>query len=331
MATHCGLGRAIRVLKGETSRSTLLGWRKEVIVDVLMSLAIPAGAIPGLQQHLEAAHRLAVASPANGGGMEAAMAHLKNGGKSDNFSPDTNTHCDDSGGGDLDSGGGGGGTSGDSSDTTDQQSFSADNCSSQPTALGGNDGDVPKLCRSNWKGIMCTDDNCQKVHKEFCLQRACYPTRDPNCLKWHPRSWAAPTGLQGNGNKGNGQPANKAASSKVKVKPKDSILSRENKLLKQEIALYKERSRFQIRKHHKPSIPKPTTYRDVVVSGPPRVQHLQMPQLPHPCTRPPPASQVLHGASQTSANTSSATVLPANILAAIQLAVETALSNRNPH
>ncbi len=321
MATHCGLGRAIRVLKGETSRGTLLGWRKEVIVDVLMSLAIPAGAIPGLPQHLEAAHRLAVASPANGGGMEAAMAFLKNGGESDNFSLVTNTHHDDSGGGVVDND-----DQGEPSDTTDQQSSSADNCPSQPTASDGNGSDGPKLCRSNWKGIMCTVDNCQRIHKEFCLQRACYPTRDPDCLKWHPRSWAVPS-LPGNGNKGNGQPTNKAASSKVKARQKDSILSRENRLLKQEIALYKERSRFQIRKHHKPTVSKPTTYRDAVVSGLPQVRQVQLPQ--HPPTHPP-ASQLLQGTSQTSASISSATALPANLLAAIQLAVETALSNRNP-
>ncbi len=292
-------------------------------MDALMSLASPAGATPGLHQHLEAAHRLAVAAPANGGGMEAAIAHLKNGEKSDNFFPDANTHCDDSGGGDLGNDGQGG-----NSETTDQRSVSEDNCASQPIASDGNGSDGPKLCRSNWKGIMCTDNNCQGVPKEFCLQRSCYPTRDSNCLKWHPRSWAGPN-LQGNGNKGNGQPRNKAvSSSKVKAKPKDSILSRENRLLKQEIALYKERSRFQVKKHHKPSISKSTTYRDVVVSGLPQERRVQMSH--HPPTHPP-ASQVLQEANQTSPSISSVTALPANILAAIQLAVETALSNRNPY
>ncbi len=65
------------MLKGDTSRCTVQGWRKEAIVDAFISLARCSGAIPGIQQHLQAAHKLAVASPAQGGGMEAAMRQLK--------------------------------------------------------------------------------------------------------------------------------------------------------------------------------------------------------------------------------------------------------------
>ncbi len=65
------------MLNGDFSRSAIQGWRKEVVVDALMSLAMCTGAIPGLQGHLEAAHKLAVASPAQGGGVEAAMLQLK--------------------------------------------------------------------------------------------------------------------------------------------------------------------------------------------------------------------------------------------------------------
>ncbi len=77
MATHLGLGRGLQVMKGDIPRSSVGNWRKDTLVDVVMSLAIATKAIPGMQEHLEGAHRIALASPANGGGIEAAMRQLK--------------------------------------------------------------------------------------------------------------------------------------------------------------------------------------------------------------------------------------------------------------
>ncbi len=322
MATFCGLGQGIKVLKGDISRSTLAGWRKEVLVDALMSLALSSGAIPGVQKHLEAAHKLSIASPANGGGMEAARTYLKGvelQSNSECLSPEDDADAVD------DSNGSG------STLPTDQRSppLSLSSSASQSHVTGGDCDRGPGLCRSNWKGIRCADDTCSKVHREYCLLHACYPIRNANCLLWHPRSWTAPN-VQGNGRKGNGQPFNKAAKSKpktgVNAGHKDTILSRENKLLRQEIALFKERSRLEARKHAQPH--RKTAYRDAVMSGLPRAP------LPVPQQRGTPCAQPL--ATQVQPEThlpspGSDFVLPPGILAAIQLAVEKALQNRNPH
>ncbi len=77
MATHLGLGQALRVMRSDVSRSGVGNWRKETLVDIVMSLAFTTRAIPGVQEHLEAAHKLALASPAHGGGIDAAIKHLR--------------------------------------------------------------------------------------------------------------------------------------------------------------------------------------------------------------------------------------------------------------
>ncbi len=317
MATHCGLGQGIKVLKGYTSRSTLAGWRKEVLVDVLMSLALSSGAIPGVQKHLEAAHKLSVAAPANGGGMEAAMAYLKGVGLQSESSSECLSSDGDAGAVEASHGSG-------SAGPITQPSPPPSSIDSQSLETGGG-VKGPGLCRSNWKGIRCADDACHKIHKEYCLLHACYPTRNAGCLLWHPRSWTAPN-VQGNGRKGNGQPSNKVAKPKSKAGHRDTILSRENKLLKQEIALYRERSRLEAKKHVQP--PKKTAYRDAVMSG---LSQAPLPVLPQPGTQrtQPLASQALQEAHLPSA--SSDTVLPASVLAAIQFAVEKAFQNRNLH
>ncbi len=291
-----------------------------MIVDALMSLAMCTGAIPGLQQHLESAHKVAVASPAQGGGMEAAMAQLRQVGQqphacvSDNLGDDDGSVRD------------GGGDSGDSVEAT-RETTSVGSSAPQPSATNSNGSNSPGLCRSNWRGDVCSDDACTRVHRDYCLLRSCYPLRDPNCLQWHPRSWIAPN-MKGNGQRGNGQPSNKAAmtKNKPKIRHPDGVLNREIKLLKQELALHRERSRLEAKKRTKP--PRPTSYRDAAASGLSQSQHQRPSLLPTQVTQPL-ATQVsregfLHG-------TSSATVLPPAILAAIQLAVETAFSNRNPH
>lgn len=312
MATHCGLGQAIRVQKTEITRGTLAGWRKEVLVDVLMSLAMATGAIPGIQQHLEAAHKVAVASPAHGGGMEAAMTLLKGVGTySPASSADAGDGCPDA---NLDN---------NSGDVQDPSNIAEAVQQGPPKRLtDGDSARSPGLCRSNWKGIRCSDDTCSRVHREYCLLRTCYPSRSADCKLWHPRSWTAPN-VQGNGRKGSGQPINKAAKA---ARLKDTILTRENKLLRQEIALFKERSRLEARKHAQP--PRFTSYRDAVISTPLHVPHPHSVKHVNPSSQPL-ASQVLQEVNTPS--TSSATVLPAGILAAIQLAVDKAFQVRNQH
>ncbi len=312
MATHCGLGQGIRVLKGDVSRSTLAGWRKEALVDALMSLALSSGAIPGVREHLEVAHRVSIKSPANGGGMEAARAYLKDVVLQPN--PELFSTDDDSGAVDN-------GTNSDDgpsdASVTDHQPPSV--AASQSTMVGENSGRGPGLCRSNWRGTRCSEDTCGKVHREYCLRPSCYPARDAACSQWHPRSWIAPN-MQGNGQKGSGQPTKKVA--KSKSRPKDSILSREIKLLRQEVALYKERSRLEARKHS--MTPRAATYRDAVVASLPPVQHRQPPQLATQSVQPlaPLVPPELHPPSANSA-----TALPADVMAAIQFAVKEALNN----
>ncbi len=288
-----------------------------MLVDTLMSLALSTGAIPGVQQHLEAAHKLAVASPANGGGVQAAMEMLKS--VRTYIVPTTGEDVASLGNDNLDCSQDSGGAA-----ATVQQPPPMGPSTSQPLTNSEHSVTGPGLCRSNWKGIRCSDDACNKIHKEYCLLQACYPSRKADCPLWHPRSWTAPN-VQGNGRKGNGQPPNKAAFSKSKGRYKDTILSRENRLLKQELALYKERSRLEARKQMKP--PR-TSYRDAVTSGLPQGQPLRQPLLNMSCSQPL-VPQPLQGAHLP--GTSSATDLPTNILAAIQLAVEKALHSRNPH
>ncbi len=319
MATHLGLGHGIRVLKQEITRGALEKWRKEVLVDTLMSLALSTGAIPGLQQHLEAAHKVAVASPANGGGVQAAMSFLKSVGTY--VVPTTGEDSATLGNDDPDCSQGSG-----SAAAASQQPPPTGPSTSQPLVKGGDSNNGPGLCRSNWKGIRCADGACIKIHKDYCLLQACYPIRNASCSLWHPRSWTAPN-VQGNGRKGNGQPSNKAASSNTKSRQhKETILSRENKLLKQEVALYKERSRLEARKQMQS--PRISSYRDAVTSGLSRAPPPQQPRIAMPCTQPL-VPEALQEAQMP--GTSSASVLPVSILAAIQLAVEKALQSRNPH
>ncbi len=321
-------------MRTEITRSSVHSWRKETIVDVVMSLALTTGAIPGVREVLEAACSVARASPANGGGIEAAVQQLKRADwrpspqateplSADNVDPDARDG--DSG---NDANFNGDGSFEEDNMTTDQHPPSMQNTASQPTA-GSVGGPASGLCRSNWKGTICTDNTCTKVHKEFCLSRSCYPARSADCLLWHPRPWISPK-QQGNGRKGNGQPTHKAAKSKVRSNhaPKETILSRENKLLRQEVALYKERSRLEAKKNskHRGTI----SYRDAVVSNLPKTRSAPLSQLTAQSTRPL-SSQVLQGEPHLTSNANSVTVLPANILAAIQHAVERAFDIRNPH
>ncbi len=328
MATHLGLGQGLRVMKNEITRSGLGSLRKESLVDMIVSLSFAVRAIPGVQKHLEEAHKITIASPAHGGGVEAAMAYLNgvvcqpvpsaSAASPEEARLDNPVQANNSDGG-IDTVD----PTGVTEDSTTTPCGSTNENASAGGASAHNDDRRVGLCRSNWKGIICSDNSCNRVHKEYCLLRSCYPVRDPDCLLWHPRSWTKPN-VQGNGQKGIGQPSTKVAKLKSQDKA-DSALSREIKLLKQEVALYKERSRFEAKKRPLPS--RPVTYKDAVVSSLPLRQQPQLRQPPTRYLHPPPSL----GSCQPSRSGDCATVLPANVLTAIQIAVEKAFNNRNPH
>ncbi len=168
MATHLGLGKALRVMKNDATRSCVGNLKKDQLVDIIMSLAFTARAIPGVQSHLEAAHRIALASPAQGGGMEAALLHLK--GVVWQSDPTTASQDGDEDGDDGDS------------DTNVQTSTGGD-------ALDATEEDSSKsrpICRSLWRGKACENpDSCSRAHKPLCAKDECKTMRNPNCMDWH--------------------------------------------------------------------------------------------------------------------------------------------------
>ncbi len=306
-------------MKNEVTRSALGSLRKEALVDIVVSLSFAVRAIPAVQKHLEEAHKITIASPACGGGVEAAMTYLSSVVcqsvpaaaviSPDKTQPDDLVQANNNSSGGL--------------DAVDSGGIDEDPATT-PRGSTNEDGSRVGLCRSNWKGIICSNNSCDRVHKEYCLLRSCYPSRDPDCLQWHPRSWITPN-VQGNGQKGTGQPSAKAAKPKSKDRKADNALNREIRLLKQEVALYKERSRFEAKKRPQPS--RPTSYKDAVVSNLPLGQRPQLRQLPTRYLHPPPSL----GSCPPSRSENCATVLSASVLTAIQIAVEKALNNRNPH
>ncbi len=212
MATHLGLGQALRVMRSDVSRNGVGNWRKETLVDIIVSLAFATRAIPGVQEHLEAAHKIALASPAHGGGIEAAMKHLNGvvpqlnnatvdypGDKDPNMGVD-DRKSEDSAGPSAS------GTTCDTDvvDTSSRTSLSPvrDNSKSQSHDIR------TKACRSAYSGFKCLDVTCDRYHPAtFCHLSTCYPRRDPNCSDWHPRAWSR---HQGNGKWGVGRPKPKA-------------------------------------------------------------------------------------------------------------------------
>ncbi len=193
MATHLGLGQGLRVMKNDITRTGVGSLRKENLVDIIMSLSFAVRAIPGVQKHLEEAHKITIASPACGGGVDAAMAYLKGvvcqpvptaeSTSPDEAKPDNLVQAGNSGGG-LDAVDLGGGVE----DPVTTPCGSTNQNANVGDAPAYNDDRRVGLCRSNWKGIICSDNSCNRVHKEYCLLRSCYPSRDPDCLQWHPRS-----------------------------------------------------------------------------------------------------------------------------------------------
>ncbi len=211
MATHLGLGQGLKVLRGDISRSFVHSWRKDLLVDVVMSLALTTGAIPGIREHLEAAHKLALASPSNGGGMDAAMVHLKS--AAWRADEPTTPLCEDDRDLAVDNG-------------------EVDNSGSGPTAASIAEDETPVLlnkpiCRSLWKGRTCEDPtSCDRAHKPLCVKEACKVSRDHTCSDWHyrPKKDKPPTNRsmaasqpRGNDKRGRSAP-DKSAKSKSKMR-----------------------------------------------------------------------------------------------------------------
>ncbi len=171
MATHLGLGKAIRVMRNEITRSSLDKLRKESLVDMIVSLAFTTRAIPGVQGHLETAHALSCTSPSNGGGMEAVIRQLKdvcpNPTEATVYSPGGNVDTE-SGTAEVDGGNG-----------VDHQEI-----------IGS--GNAPALrksmCQCLWKGKDCEDpESCDRAQRLLCLEEACKSSRNPDCHNWHYR------------------------------------------------------------------------------------------------------------------------------------------------
>lgn len=169
MATHLGLGQGIRVMRQEITRSTIANWRKDSLVDVIMSFTMAAGSIPGVRGHLEAAHAVALKSPANGGGVDAAIKLLRTVTLQSEPSPTTI-----------------------SSGAVPSEALAQDvHDSAAITAISNEDAPASEprpLCRSLWKGKACEDPStCDRVHKPLCSKESCKSARDPSCLDWHYR------------------------------------------------------------------------------------------------------------------------------------------------
>lgn len=221
-------------------------WRKETLVDVAISLAFAARAIPGVLDHLEAAHTLSVASPACGGGMEAAITQLK----SVVLKPIPEEVITESS------------KDGDSGSTVqDCAALSSD-------MLSGNQGDprpedVPlsnkrPICRSLWKGRNCENpESCERTHKPICVKEDCKTARNPTCLDWHykPKKGKSLNRHPGNGNRGRSAPTSKPA----KSLPKGRMSQETEKMyFKWKLSQMKlEQSQLAA-----------ATYRDILVSNP---------------------------------------------------------------
>ena len=78
------------------------------------------------------------------------------------------------------------------------------------------------ICSSRWKSrkvgrpLDCSDDNCERIHLEYCRSAGCVPTQSSSCVKWHltiPAKRPTPPALaEGNGirmGKQSGSPSNK--------------------------------------------------------------------------------------------------------------------------
>lgn len=239
MATHLGLGKALRVMRGEFSRSSVLSWRKESIVDVVVSFAMTTRAIPGVQGHLEAAHSVALKSPSNGGGIEAAITQLSKVTTLADSNSGTGAVSHESGSGSSTVG-----QESEGSEATSAAELHNDSLSGNSTgAFSGVVADAPTgsdhamtsedvptskrkaICRSLWRGRPCEDPaSCDRAHKPLCTREVCKTGRNPECHDWHYRpkknkssfNQAPRSSVQGSGNFSRGRPAPMSNSAKTK-------------------------------------------------------------------------------------------------------------------
>ncbi len=256
-----------------------------------MSLAIAAKVIPGMQELLEASHTIAMASPANGGGIKAAVTHLKDAvlhmntpgdnGPLAPTVPTPNTGCDPV----LHSGDHG------DSDPTDGDN----NVQNEPASK------ERPICRSLWKGRLCEDPaSCDRAHKPLCAKEACKSARDPTCHDWHyiPKKRLAGSASQQSGNSGRGRSAPKfksaATTSARRISQENEKLYFKWKLsemklkqFQQTAATYKDillstpSSTFS---HPRPQGPAPSVAQQLVASalGPPPAVPSLVPAAPPP-------------------------------------------------
>ncbi len=246
-------------MKNVTCRSGVDKLRKERLVDIIMSLAFTARAIPGVQDHLQAAYTIALKSPACGGGMDAALRHLNGlGCHPASKAAMSSSEGDD----DVDP------VPSNQSPGNDDATSSCALKSNKSDALDNEDPSARKdrpICRSLWKGRDCEDPtSCDRAHKPLCKKDACKTARDPTCHDWHyiAKKERAHTGRDTgkaksrhseNSNRGRSAPRFKPANSK----PKHMSQATENMYLKWRLSeMQLEQSRAAA-----------TTYKDVLVSS----------------------------------------------------------------
>lgn len=258
-------------MRGEISRSGIHNWKKDRLVDVVMSLSIATGAIPGIRGHLEAAHAVAVASPANGGGIEAAMLQLRN----LVLHPDPTSssgHPVNPGAQDTSAGGAQDTQEEDNNDTDlvshGDQDSNADNADSAVAVTDENPAPPGKpICRSLWRGKPCEDPaTCDRAHKPLCMKEACQSSRDPTCFDWHYVPKRRPVRAS-NGSNAAPSSQHKGNSKRGRFAPKSKSANMSGRRMSQET----ERMYFKWKLSEiklKESQLAAATYRDILVSKP---------------------------------------------------------------
>ncbi len=290
MATYNGFSQGLRIMRTEITRGSVQGWRKETIVDVVMSLALTTGAIPGVREVLEAACSVARASPANGGGIDAAMQQLRRADWRPNPQATEPLSTDD----------------GDPDALTQESDGGTANCSHTPVVADESRGlthavdsgaPAKPMCRSLWRGKPCEEpDTCDRTHRPLCTKEACKSARDPACHDWHYRpkknrnTPLSNSGHQGNGRRGKSAPWSKPAKSEAK---RHMSQATENLYLKWKLSEMKlKQSKIMMaNSQHQSTV----TYRDIAARGPSRMLSSHMTQqgrhsagLPASVLAPPP-------------------------------------------
>ncbi len=282
MATHLGLAQALRVMRDETTRSGLDKWRKESLVDTIMSLAFTARAIPGVLHDLEAAHTLSIASPSKGGGMEAAIEQLSK--------VVRQSHSD--GAAALPPGDN---RASEASEATGEVSESGQNNPHAGNSQGFS-GPAKPICRSLWKGKECENPaTCDRAHRPLCMLEACKSSRNLNCHNWHyiPKKQKSPANRSAQG------PASKGSGNAMRGRSAPASKSGKHKPLRhmsqatEQLYLKLKLSKIELEQSKMAA----ATYRDILASNPSGSGHVR-PQGPPLAASapvlPPPAHKSIH-------------------------------------